>query len=196
MSESYKEQQERNDREITLRNLQHVYSEQAEISKHINDHAHYFFQAANDANDANDNEKERIHAVGFTGTRNVLHNRVDILEHILNALKSHGFNTLHHGDCIGGDYQAHMAATYCGYNIVVHPPINGRYRFLEHPARSHYKSVQMLEQRDYLVRNHDIVDASQILIAFPQDPDHEVQRSGTWATIRYARKQQRPIIMV
>lgn len=40
-----------------------------------------------------------------------------------------------------------------------------------------------------LVRNHDIVDSTELLIACPKE-QVEVLRSGTWATIRYARKKE------
>lgn len=38
-----------------------------------------------------------------------------------------------------------------------------------------------------LKRNYDIVDACDILLAAPRTLTEEL-RSGTWATIRYARK--------
>ena len=49
--------------------------------------------------------------------------------------------------------------------------------------------------KDYLERNHDIVDETDMLIATPGE-EQEVQRSGTWATIRYARKQKRTILTI
>ena len=50
----------------------------------------------------------------------------------------------------------------------------------------------MYPQQEYLNRNHNIVDASEILIACPAQTE-EVIRSGTWATIRYARKNNKII---
>lgn len=46
----------------------------------------------------------------------------------------------------------------------------------------------VLPAKDYLARNHDIVDAAGLLIAAPSGPA-EKRRSGTWATVRHARKQ-------
>lgn len=40
---------------------------------------------------------------------------------------------------------------------------------------------------DYLDRNREMVDGADVLIAFPKTAEEET-RSGTWATIRYARK--------
>jgi hypothetical protein len=42
--------------------------------------------------------------------------------------------------------------------------------------------------RPYLARNKDIVDACTILIATPAQ-NSEIQRSGTWATVRYAKSK-------
>jgi hypothetical protein len=47
----------------------------------------------------------------------------------------------------------------------------------------------VLTPRPYLVRNRHIVDASSVLIATPKG-DEEL-RSGTWSTVRYARKIRR-----
>ena len=46
-----------------------------------------------------------------------------------------------------------------------------------------------------LDRNRDIVDACDVLIATPKDFVEEL-RSGTWATVRYARKQRKPLVIV
>ncbi len=45
-----------------------------------------------------------------------------------------------------------------------------------------------------LVRNHKIVDGCDFLIAAPHGP--EILRSGTWATIRYARKTSKRNLLV
>lgn len=48
------------------------------------------------------------------------------------------------------------------------------------------------EPGPYLWRNHQIVDATSALIAAPFGFEEEL-RSGTWATVRYARKLGRPV---
>lgn len=60
--------------------------------------------------------------------------------------------------------------------------------------------MHVLRQReegpeDLLARNRDIVDETEILIACPGHM-HEELRSGTWSTIRYAVKIQRPHIII
>jgi len=45
------------------------------------------------------------------------------------------------------------------------------------------------------VRNHKMVDSAGVLLATPKE-DHEVLRSGTWATIRYAYKKNKQVVLV
>lgn len=46
----------------------------------------------------------------------------------------------------------------------------------------------------YMVRNDALVAACDVLLAFPKTSEEE-QRSGTWATIRRARKAEKPVWM-
>ena len=74
------------------------------------------------------------------------------------------------------------------FKIVIHPP---KYNTM----RAFCKSDFILPTKDYLERNQDIVDSCDILIAFPATETEDL-RSGTWATIRYARKQNKKIIII
>lgn len=49
--------------------------------------------------------------------------------------------------------------------------------------------------KEYLDRNHDIVDEVDMLIATPKEYDEQL-RSGTWATVRYAEKKDKTIIFI
>lgn len=99
---------------------------------------------------------------------------------------------LAHGDCIGGDAQMHAVAREFGIAVQLHPPIN--------PAKRAW--CQMLPGEivmppdEYIARNHAIVDSVRFLIALPKEEHGEELRSGTWATVRYARKIGRPGIIV
>jgi hypothetical protein len=48
------------------------------------------------------------------------------------------------------------------------------------------------EAKPFSVRDRDIVDMSERLIAVPSTPFEDLD-SGTWATVRYAQEQERPI---
>lgn len=123
--------------------------------------------------------------VGFTGTRNMI-NRKAHLE-LTDRLRKLNPTEFHHGDCMGAD--AAGAATASSLNIEVHchPPTKRN-------LRSFVKSDVTYEPQDYLVRNHAIVDACDILVACPDNV--EEVRSGTWATVRYARKKGKPIVII
>jgi hypothetical protein len=95
---------------------------------------------------------------------------------------------LHEGDCIGSDAQAATAARATGFRIIGHPPTN-------ESKRAFFAADEWRPAADYLVRNHNIVDASEQLIATPGEFT-EVLRSGTWSTVRYARKQRKPVWMI
>ena len=87
---------------------------------------------------------------------------------------------VHHGDAIGGDASAHDIAREFDAEIHIHPPINPKYQAfcqgdVNYPAK------------DYLVRDLDIVIACDLLIGMPNSYTEKL-RSGTWATIRRARK--------
>lgn len=124
--------------------------------------------------------------VGFTGTSSLLtkeqHTRLHNLFCLLKVFE------LHHGDCIGADVAVHEMALSLNIPIIVHPPSNPK-------KRAFVKLGTLLPEEEYLKRNHNIVDACDMLIAAPHS-NKEVLRSGTWATIRYARKKQMPIEIV
>lgn len=99
--------------------------------------------------------------------------------------------TLHHGDCVGADADMHglVMANRPHARFHVHPPNVDKYR-------AWCRFDEQEESKQYLVRNHDIVDASDLIIATPAEM-YEVKRgSGTWATIRYARSKQKSLIVV
>lgn len=116
---------------------------------------------------------------GFTGTRTGLTSfqRQVLLDFLAQAVPS----VLHHGDCLGADAEAHYLARVLDILKVIHPPAEEKYRAWSRPGL--YDVV--LPSQGYIARNHAIVDASDYLIACPKGP--EVTRSGTWATVRYAR---------
>lgn len=94
----------------------------------------------------------------------------------------------HHGLCVGADEQFDAMLAYSiGCVVHGHPPIN----------RSKMADITcdvMHEAKEYLPRNRDIVDATTWLMAAPKGP--EEQRSGTWSTVRYARRLGRSITIV
>lgn len=127
--------------------------------------------------------------IGFTGTQNGMSiPQMDILQKLFNKVKVNG--EFHHGDCIGADQQAHKIALLFKMKIYIHPPQDSKKR-----AWCSGPNVIILPVKDYLVRNKDIVNVTQVLIATPAD-EYEQLRSGVWSTIRYAKKIGKPIRII
>lgn len=129
--------------------------------------------------------------IGFTGTRKGM---TDIqkhgVEYQLWLLTYHitEFSEVHHGDCVGADVDFHYMAIGKHIPITIHPS-NLRTRAYCQGA------VLVHEPKPPLVRDHDIVDSVDVMIATPAQ-DREILRSGTWATIRYAKKVGRVIHII
>jgi hypothetical protein len=128
--------------------------------------------------------------VGFTGTHKGAESlQLWLLQEKLKVLKEEGFDEFHHGQCIGADQQAAMIAKELGFRVVAHPGL------AKDPANLLYRSEwdgndEVLEAKPFIERDHDIVDATEVMLATPLTYGETV-RSGTWTTVRYARKQGR-----
>jgi hypothetical protein len=124
--------------------------------------------------------------IGFTGNRYGL--RPDQKIQIEALLDKYNHITVSHGDCVGSDTDFHQLCISYKYThpektITVHiyPPDNPR-------LRGFNKGDVVMPEKPYLDRNMDIIKNSDLLIACPVDKNKEEQRSGTWSTIRQARK--------
>lgn len=133
--------------------------------------------------------------VGFTGTRRPLTpTQVETLADLFIELR---FTTLHHGDCVGADEIAHrLAEELLHARVEVHPPVDNRHR-----ARCLPRWGVVHEPLPYLDRDDVIVDVSPVLVAAPKEftelPVGGPRRgSGTWYTIRRARRLLRPLALV
>jgi len=150
--------------------------------------------------------------IGFTGThkgmteaqkvtvRNLLLIQKEESTKLLGVLHRDEF---HHGDCIGADAQANDIAWEVGYDITIHPPtiIKNRFFCKAGPPPKGISSIGILQkfvvlpEKAYFVRDKDIVNAAERIIATPAGFQEEL-RSGTWTTIRYARKKKIQITIV
>ena len=124
---------------------------------------------------------------GFTGTSRVPGMAPRQLKTVRQLL--YDVTELHLGDCVNADAQAHIEAISLGIKTIGHPPSeSGRRAFCTYDEER--------ESKPYLERNHDIANSGiDGLIAAPNGWAEE-QRSGTWATIRHARKLKRKIWIV
>ena len=131
--------------------------------------------------------------VGFTGSRQVGDVWVPNFKNLLNIIKIDGLENnpnnklfFHHGDCLGADTLAHSIVSALNWNIIIHPPINSKFR--AYCGALGTGTFDIRKRQDYLKRNRDIVDSCSILLAAPLTPEDKYKRSGTWYTIRYARR--------
>ena len=128
--------------------------------------------------------------LGFTGTQlgmtPLQYERVEQEVFIRNP------DVVDHGMCIGADAQFHavVRSLFKSYEcmIVGHPPIN------QYNAVMTLDCDELMPPDEYIVRDMDIVNSAEWMIATPYCP--EIRRSGTWTTVRYARKRERPITIV
>lgn len=120
-------------------------------------------------------------AIGYSGSR--LGMRPWQKDRFREILIERNATELHHGDCAGGDQEAHVIGRELGLWIVGHPPTaNGLRAFCDFDEER--------QPLPFLARNHMIVRETIFLVAAPAGPAQ--LRSGTWATVRFCRKHNHP----
>lgn len=126
--------------------------------------------------------------VGFTGTQAGMTAEQRLaFARLLQSLQASEF---HHGDCIGSDAQAHQIAQLLKVPALhIWPP-------LANAKRAFMKGATLHAAAGYIERNHSIVASVDVLVGAPRLQGKEEQRSGTWATIRQARRTHKPIFIV
>ena len=140
--------------------------------------------------------------LGFTGTREGMTIAQWVkVGNIIQLLlpKEDGQNEWHDGDCVGADTQANnivneinLVRTTRMFPLVVtfgHPcdKVNFRAHNFYHVQR---------EVKPPMTRNRDIVDSVDVMIAGPKEYEDVPRGSGTWGTIRYTKRQNKPLIIV
>lgn len=127
--------------------------------------------------------------VGFTGTRDGMTPRQKAAFGVLIT----SAEQLHHGMCVGADSEAEAIAKQRAPNCcrTGHPAsdVPDKYR------ANCLDTDEVLPAVPAMERNGTIVDACDLLIAAPRALQEEL-RSGTWATVRYARKSGKPVIIL
>lgn len=95
-----------------------------------------------------------------------------------------------HGGCIGADAEAHKIVRQFSKATTI------KIRPSDIPAKTAKLDADIrCAPKPPLERNHHIVREVDRMIACPGEYG-EVLRSGTWATIRYARKHSVPILII
>lgn len=129
--------------------------------------------------------------VGFTGTARapLPHCQNQELRRVLNQLRGEGYRWLGTGMARHSDAQANTLARRQGYATRGYPMTGN-----PHPP------LFFVDWKQYakppLVRDDDIAIDCDVLVACPAGTEASLPRSGTWATIRRARKLSRKIIII
>ena len=136
-----------------------------------------------------------MYKVGFTGTQKGMTDSQKLMfDAIIIELDSIGFAEFHHGDCVGADKDAHDSVLALSKHLtspprtIIHPP-------KKKTKRAFCSSDESRKPLSYLARNKEIVNSVDIIVATPAE-EKEVLRSGTWSTIRRARKQDKPVLII
>jgi hypothetical protein len=135
--------------------------------------------------------------IGVTGQREQLTaTQIQLLWKTLTRINLRAENagelvTLHHGDCSGADNTANTLATVLRWKRESHPATG-----LPEKYSAQCDVDIRHDPKPPLDRNQDIVAAAEELIALPLKSETEATRSGTWATVRRARKKRIVITLI
>jgi len=125
--------------------------------------------------------------IAFTGTRQGMTPiQRAVLRGMLRVVES---TTFGHGCAVGADAEAHAIAKEEHYDIYGLPSN------IEHQRAALTGFIFLAKQAPPLKRNRALVDWCDYLYACPATMQ-EIKRSGTWATIRYARQEGKEIVIV
>jgi hypothetical protein len=129
--------------------------------------------------------------MGFTGTQQGMTAAQKLALTKLVTFQLRELREFHHGACVGSDEEAHaivkQARPAC--------------RSVAYPSNIHSKRARCLGvdvwhlPKPPLARNADVVNEIELLVAAPKEM-YEVLRSGTWATVRLARKKKIAILII
>ena len=125
--------------------------------------------------------------LGVTATRRGLTGAQKVF--LKTFLMDHDVRWLLHGDCKGGDSDAHDLAMELNIPIHSYPGLLTKWRAMR------LATIKEPPEEE-LKRNRKIVDACDMLIGFPEGDTERRRGSGTWAAIRYAKKTQKPLVIV
>ena len=133
--------------------------------------------------------------IGYTGTREGM---IEIQFRTFGEVYASmvPWTEFRHGCCPGADEQAVVLVydmqTEAEVPCVIHAHPSTLVGMLSKKAE--LLSGIIHPKKPPLIRNHDIVNEVDEMIACPKGP--EELWSGTWACVRYARKQRKPITII
>jgi hypothetical protein len=133
--------------------------------------------------------------IGFTGSRMGMtqSQRKVFTITIRDRIHEGAIQKFVHGGAIGADENADLIVSQWGIPIVVRPASNDRCLFWIEKGDGIVRAVHSVELP--LERNRQIVESVREMIATPAQMK-EMQRSGTWMTIRHSRRKEVPVTII
>lgn len=131
--------------------------------------------------------------VTFTGTRKGMTKRQHskMLELLAEFQPTH----VRHGAAIGADEQFHSTCVYNDVPLIEVFPSNIKSQSMSTIIEPPTGTLRIHPAQDPLTRNYLMVKGADLVIACP-DTSVETIRSGTWATVRYADRLGRKIVVI
>lgn len=127
--------------------------------------------------------------IGFTGTRSGMTDmQKEVVTRIIKGFLEELTLTGLHGDCVGADEDFHNICRKADFKVLQRPCT-----FVN--LRANTDAVAISEPTNPMARNQEIVNDCTFLLACPPTQE-ELQRSGTWATIRMGRRAKKQVIIV
>lgn len=127
--------------------------------------------------------------IGFTGTQQGMTRQQQAALSDMLGNRKLDIVEVHQGGCAGADAEARDIATHLDIAVILHPLKNGK----THAGTAGLAVAH--EEKQYVERNHDIVDCTDKLVAAPKGTQDDVH-SGTWAAVRYARQCGKPVHVI
>jgi hypothetical protein len=146
--------------------------------------------------------------IGFTGTaEGMTPEQVLAVCGYLDLYQGNGPFEFHHGMCEGADtefdlYVREGYGSQVQYSLIGHPGVTASGHAWKRGGP--FPITKVLPEKGYIDRDHDIVEATEFMLACPKEMNVRRKdryktwtpiRSGTWATIRYAEMRKKKVII-
>lgn len=139
------------------------------------------------------NQPKPCFLLGFTGSRTGMTDdqQAAVRQELQKVLDEHQSEALeaHHGDAIGADTQFHAICQEVNIPVVIHPSQDQKDRAFCEGAKAERPPQNFRQQSE------SIVNSSDILIAAPNGFREQLRGSGTWMTVRIARKAEKTCVI-
>lgn len=131
-----------------------------------------------------------IDVLGFSGTKKGM--TPEQVRYVLKQLRRAG--VVHHGDCVGADAQCDSLCASFNIERCAWPGLDS---YGKSPSRAMCNAQTIMDPMPYHGRNRLIaLHGVDGLVAAPEGEEERFPHSGTWHTVRWARRYERKLFIV